>query len=30
MKKMPKNEKWEFPLILTVTDKQNLHINVIV
>ena len=28
--KVPKNEKWEFALILTITDKQNLHINVIV
>ena len=27
---MPKNEKWEFPLILTITDKQNLYINVFV
>ena len=27
---MPKNEKWEFPLILTITDKQILHMNVIV
>ena len=28
--KMPNNEKWEFLQIVTITDKQNLHINVIV
>ena len=28
--KMQKNEKWEFPYILTITNKQNLHINIIV
>ena len=27
---MPKNEKWEFSSILTITDKQNIHINVTV
>ena len=27
---MPKNEKWEFPLNLTITDKQILHMNIIV
>ena len=30
MKKYRKNGKWKFPKILTITDKQNLHINVIV
>ena len=29
MKKLLKNEKWEFLQILTITDKQNLHINAI-
>ena len=28
--KMLKNLKWEFPSILTITDKKNLHLNVIV
>ena len=28
--KLPKNEKWEFSKILTITDEQNLHMNVIV
>ena len=28
MKKCQKNEKLEFPYISTITDKQNLHINV--
>ena len=27
---MPKNEKWEFVKILTLTDKENLYINVVV
>ena len=27
---MQKNEKWEFPSMLTITNKQNLHINIIV
>ena len=27
---MLKNEKWEFLKILTITNKQNLHINGIV
>ena len=27
--KLPKNEKLDFPYILTITDKQNLHIGVI-
>ena len=27
---MPKNEKWEFVKILTITDKENLYINVVV
>ena len=27
---MPKNEKMGISVILTITDKQNLHINVIV
>ena len=28
--KMPKNEKWKFPKTLPITEKLNLHINVIV
>ena len=27
---MQKNEKWVFPQILTITNKQILHINIIV
>ena len=30
MKNSWKMKKWEFPKISTITDKQNVHINVIV